>query len=342
MLDVLAGERKKEKKNWDQITKIKDLKNGYISQIVSQLAKIVVEKNAIIVLEDLNSGFKQGRVKVESSVYQKLETAIAKKFCFLVTKTAKQREMGSVVNAYQLVPPTNTYEDMKNKKQWGVMLYTNPAYTSKICPNCGFYAPMRLGFENVKKTQDFIRDNIKSIKCSDSDYIFAFSNKFGGWEINTNNATRVRFMKLGNCGYCKYDLGKCFRDLFKDRLDPDKDICNQLLDRKLESDKDLFKSFIFYLDLLLQIRNSANSEETGVIDYISCPNCGFDTRVNRGLLDEIDCGDANGAYNIARKGLIMVKKILNNENDLYVSNEEWFSVAKDWKGFCHSLQKQNG
>jgi len=38
------------------------------------------------VLEDLNSGFKRGRQKIEQSVYQKLELALAKKFNFLVNK----------------------------------------------------------------------------------------------------------------------------------------------------------------------------------------------------------------------------------------------------------------
>jgi CRISPR-associated protein Cpf1 len=42
--------------------------------------------NAIIVLEDLNGGFKRGRQKIEKSVYQKLELALAKKLGYLVLK----------------------------------------------------------------------------------------------------------------------------------------------------------------------------------------------------------------------------------------------------------------
>jgi CRISPR-associated protein Cpf1 len=47
------------------------------------------ESPAFIVLENLNSGFKNSRKKIEKSVYQKLELALAKKLNFVVDKTAK-------------------------------------------------------------------------------------------------------------------------------------------------------------------------------------------------------------------------------------------------------------
>ena len=88
LLSEKAGERLQARQNWDTIGSIKDLKDGYISQVVHQLATLVLKYNAVIVLEDLNGGFKRGRQKIEKSVYQKLELALAKKLSYLVLKDA--------------------------------------------------------------------------------------------------------------------------------------------------------------------------------------------------------------------------------------------------------------
>jgi CRISPR-associated protein Cpf1 len=86
LLSVKAGERQDARQNWDIIGSIKDLKDGYISQVVHTLADLVLRYNAVIVLEDLNGGFKRGRQRIEKSVYQKLELALAKKLSYLVLK----------------------------------------------------------------------------------------------------------------------------------------------------------------------------------------------------------------------------------------------------------------
>lgn len=52
--------RDKERKTWKNIETIKDLKEGYISQVVHELTDMAIRNNAIIVMEDLNFGFKNG------------------------------------------------------------------------------------------------------------------------------------------------------------------------------------------------------------------------------------------------------------------------------------------
>jgi hypothetical protein len=89
LLSARATERNSARQNRDTIGSIKDLKDGYISQVVHQLASLVLKYNAVIVLEDLNGGFKKGRQKIEKSVYQKLELALAKKLAYLVLKDAE-------------------------------------------------------------------------------------------------------------------------------------------------------------------------------------------------------------------------------------------------------------
>jgi CRISPR-associated protein Cpf1 len=137
LLSARATERNSARQNRDTIGSIKDLKDGYISQVVHQLANLVLKYNAVIVLEDLNSGFKRGRQKIEKSVYQKLELALAKKLSYFVCKGTPAGQSGSATNAYQLCPLVSNFGDIKGK-QWGILFYTRANYTSTTDPISGW------------------------------------------------------------------------------------------------------------------------------------------------------------------------------------------------------------
>ena len=47
-----------------------------MSHIIHRIATLILEYNAIVILEDLNFGFKRGRFKVEKQVYQKFEKTL--------------------------------------------------------------------------------------------------------------------------------------------------------------------------------------------------------------------------------------------------------------------------
>lgn len=52
-------------------------------------------------------------------------------------------------------------------------------------------------------------------------------------------------------------------------------------------------------------------------------------------LREIANGDANGAYNIARKGLMLLKRIKANPEkpNLIISSKDWDEVVSEWDKF---------
>ena len=84
---------------------------------------MMVKYDAIVVMEDLNVGFKRGRFKVERQVYQKFEKALIDKLNYLVT-TKDESEYGiagSVSNAYQLTEKFKSFKDMG--KQNGMLFY---------------------------------------------------------------------------------------------------------------------------------------------------------------------------------------------------------------------------
>ena len=121
-----------------------------------------------------------------------------------------------------------------------------------------------------------------------------------------------------------------FRKLFENY---DIDIYGDLKESIIgQDDAQFFKKLTDLMKLLLQIRNSKAGSD---IDYLLSPvadNTGrfFDSREQvAGLPDN---ADANGAYNIARKGLWLVRKIQgateNEKIKLTITNKEWLQFAQ--------------
>ena len=144
------GDRDKARKNWQTIGNIKELKEGYLSNIVHEIAELMVKNNAIVVMEDLNFGFKRGRFAVERQVYQKFENMLIEKLNYLVFKDKAVTEPGGVLNAYQLTDKAANVSDVY--KQCGWLFYIPAAYTSKIDPKTGFANLFNTsGLTNVEK-----------------------------------------------------------------------------------------------------------------------------------------------------------------------------------------------
>ena len=98
--------------------------------------------------------------------------------------------------------------------------------------------------------------------------------------------------------------------------------------------KDFFEKFIKYFKLVLQMRNSKTGTD---IDYIISPvknkqNEFFDSRKQNEKMP-MDA-DANGAYNIARKGLMFIDIIKETEDKdlkmpkLFIKNKDWLNYVQ--------------
>ena len=118
LLDEAEKKRKVARVNWKQIGKIKDLKNGYISQVVHKICTLMREYNAIVVLEDLNSGFKRERSAIEKQVYQRLERALIQKLNYLVFKDLNEKPfaVGSTLNGLQLCELFKSFEKWASRR----------------------------------------------------------------------------------------------------------------------------------------------------------------------------------------------------------------------------------
>lgn len=334
LLDAMASNRDMSRKNWQTIGTIKELKEGYISQVIRKIVDIAVKNNALIVLEDLNTGFKRGRQKIEKSVYQKFELALAKKLNFLVDKCANNGEMGSVTQALQLTPPVNNYGDIENRKQVGIMFYTRANYTSQTDPATGWRKTIYLKKGSEENIKEQILKEFADFGFDGKDYYFDYVAKETKkqWRLysgkNGKNLDRFRG-KRGDKNEWEIErinVVEMLNGLFK-QFDINRSFHAQIADEKVELTKidvqhTAWESLRFGVDVVQQIRNTGKNKKDN--DFILSPvrenGRHFDSRfASEG---QANSGDANGAYNIARKGIIMHEHIKNGCK-LFISDDEW-------------------
>lgn len=340
LLDKREKARLEARKSWQSIENIKELKEGYLSQVIHKIAELMVEYHAIVVLEDLNIGFIRGRQKVEKQVYQKFEKMLIDKLNYLVDKKKNADEPGGVLNAYQL---TNKFESFqKLGKQSGFLFYVPAWNTSKIDPQTGFTNLLPVHYENVDKSKAFFC-NFNSIRYNAAKDWFEFDldyDKFGRkvegtkarWLVCTYG-TRIELLRNKNSKWesREVNLTEEFKEHFKKfhidiRANLKDAISNQ-------TDKAFFERLLHLLKLTLQMRNSIPGTDT---DYLISPV----SDENGKFYDSRSCGvslpenaDANGAYNIARKGLWVLKQIQKTDGlkglNLAISNREWLRFAQE-------------
>ena len=303
----------------------------------------MLEHKAIVVLEDLNFGFMRGRQKVERQVYQKFEKMLIDKLNYLVNKEAQWNSDGGVLRAYQL---TNKFESFQKLGRQSGFLYYIPAWnTSKMDPTTGFVNLFYIKYENIEKTKRFFSlfDDIRynaDEKYFEFEFDYLnFTNKADGtrtdWVVCTAG-DRILTARNPEKNH-KWDstlvpLTNVFMALFEKY---DMDIFNKLKNQILQqTEAAFFKELTNLFKLTMQMRNSKSGSEE---DYLISPVKNKDGK----FYNSSECGDllpqnadANGAYNIARKGLWVIEQIRNTPDDrldkvkLAISNKEWLQYAQ--------------
>ncbi len=371
-------ERAGARENWETIENIKELKEGYLSQVVHQLSKLIIKHNAIVVLEDLNFGFKRGRFKVEKQVYQKFEKALIDKLNYSVFKDNNEfGKAGHHLRAYQLTNKFDSFQ--KLGKQSGILFYTTAGYTSKTDPVTGYMRSLYHKYKDAKNSQGFF-GKFDSIIYNGEHFEFTYELKnlkgmTGSYEDkNENDETKLtrtkwtihshidrsefkeRKLTADKKDLPEYESAKNgkwkshevisvnqkLKDLFEKEglvLEAEKDykegICDSDNTEKFHKSKFLAKLTAHFNRLLdMRVTDSSKMNE-GVhnhkSDFILSPvepfydsrNCEDDSKLPQD-------SDANGAYNVARKGVIILNRIDSNPEDKIkgISKTDWQNYAQ--------------
>lgn len=342
LLDAKEKERELARESWQTIENIKELKEGYLSQVVHKITELMIKYHAIVVLEDLNMGFKRGRQKVEKQVYQKFEKQLIDKLNYVVDKHKAPEADGGLLHAYQLTSKFDSFQ--KLGKQSGFLFYIPAWNTSKIDPVTGFVNLFDTRYVNIEKAKAFFC-KFDIIRYNQDKGWFEFSFDYKNFTSKADESrtkwtlctfgTRIETFrnkeKNSQWDNRNVDLTKAFKELFsKYNIDLTSNIKEAIC---IQTEKDFFESLLHLLKLTLQMRNSVTGTE---IDYIISPVANgngefFDSRTCSDKLPKD--ADANGAYNIARKGLMLIEQIKKSKDlkklKFDISNKSWLQYVQN-------------
>lgn len=352
-LELREKMRTEQKRSWDTVSKIATLKEGYLSSVIHELAKLMIKHNAIIVLENLNAGFKRIRNGIaERAVYQKFEKMLIDKLNYLVFKNNQITEPGGLINGYQLTNKLTTFAEIG--QQTGFLFYVPAAYTSKIDPTTGFANVLNLNKAKNSKERKLFFSSFESIKYLPKEDLFKFTLDFSKsslrcqavldkskWDIYSYGKRIVRWKdKLGHFtedkDYCPTLKLKNLFDEFQIQYQQGDELLDKLIKNESLNEK-FWNRFFDIFKNILQMRNSVTGSTDPKDDYLISPvknanGSFFDSRDNvNGLPKD---ADANGAYHIALKGLMILQKnnLAKNDKDRKsiktISNQDWFKFAQ--------------
>lgn len=348
LLDTKEKERDKARKNWTSVENIKELKEGYISQVVHKICELVVKYDAVIAMEDLNFGFKRGRFPVEKQVYQKFENMLISKLNLLIDKKADPTEDGGLLRAYQL---TNKFDGVNKGKQNGIIFYVPAWDTSKIDPVTGFVNLLKPKYTSVSEAKKLF-ETIDDIKYNANTDMFEFCIDYGKfprcnsdykktWTVCTNSSrilTCRNKEKNDMWDNKQIVLTDEFKSLFGEfGIDYKGNLKTSILSI---SNADFYRRLIKLLSLTLQMRNSITGSTLPEDDYLISPVANdrgefYDSRNYKGMNAALPCdADANGAYNIARKALWAISVLKSTPDDmlnkanLSITNAEWLEYTQ--------------
>ena len=350
-LELKELEREAARRSWNTVSKIASLKEGYLSSVIHELAKLMIKHNAIIVLENLNMGFKRVRGGIaERSVYQKFEKMLIDKLNYLVFKTLNWTEAGGLLNGYQLTNQFTSFKDISS--QSGFLFYVPAAFTSKIDPSTGFVNAISFG--RYKNSSEFknLFSNFDSISYVKDEDLFKFSIDYSKlkvtydmpvskWDIYSFGVRITRSKnKVGRYVEDKnYNPTEELKKLFNEYA-LDYSSGNNCLDVMVNNEifTPHFWTELFYIfKNILQMRNSsAGTMEDYLISPVKNSNGKFfdSTKADGTPYELLKDADANGAYHIALKGLLLLQKNNLVKSDAEIkkvrtlSSKEWFKFVQ--------------
>ena len=344
-LDNREKERDQARKSWSAIGRIKDLKEGYLSGAVYEIVRMMVENNAIVVMEDLNFGFKRGRIKIEKQVYQKFEKALIDKLNYLVFKdTASLQAPGGVLAGYQLSGKFESFQ--KLGRQCGFIFYVPAGFTSKIDPATGFANLFRMPDFTGRAAKEFF-EKFDAISYNAARDAFAFSfdyrnfktaaqdfrNKWTVYSLkeawqNEKDARSGKFMAVSHDPTA--EIKEALKNAGVDPIPDGFDLLAFLKKTPAENAR-FFKAVFYAFKLSVALRHSSKDEDKIVSPVPDAKGEFFDSSRYTGKDMPLDA-DANGAYHIALKGLYLLRHDISEGKPGKLPTEEWLKFAQQRNG----------
>ena len=125
-LQLKAEARLAAQRNWLQMEKIKNLRDGYLALLVNEICKLMLKYNAIVVLEDYRRSKRKDGEGAAQQIHMQLALKLLRKLNYLTLKNVLPLEPGGILNGYQLAPRVESLAGFGN--QIGCIFLVLPDY----------------------------------------------------------------------------------------------------------------------------------------------------------------------------------------------------------------------
>lgn len=319
----LFAVREKEKNdariNWNPIGSSQNLKEGYASQVVPKVIELMVKYNAIVVLEDADS---INNRNTDKHIYQSFCNALASKLSFYVDKKKDINELGGYLKALQLA---NEPEQGASFIQNG-FIFNIGGYKTYIDPTTGYSNEVYLQYSNKKRAEEILgklnlvyngKEYVLNINYED----FMDCSNIGKtiWSIHSDGIKTAVRINNGKKVYEAINPTSELNDLFTEyEIDIKEDILKQAV---AKDSKILYVRIFEIFNAMMRLVNFSSEHPTS---YISSPIEGDSGRFTTLKDEKLVEADSVKCYNMARKGLILLDRIRNEEKPkLSMTNKDW-------------------
>ena len=336
LLQRRSNERQQARKDWQTIENIKNIKEGYLGQAVSKITDMILQYDALVVMESLSGKFKNSRMKIEKNIYQKFEKQLVDKLNFLVKKDRDALQPGGILRGYQFTDKSDL-SDYQN----GIIFYVPSAYTSAICPVTGFVNLFNLHYDKMNTVKSFfgkfdvIRYNPAHNRFEFTFDYTKFTDRAKGsqtqWTISTQGQRVHNYKDNGTWFSEEVNLTNMFHHLF---VSHGIDVTGNLKQAIAEVNKrSFYEELVELFNLTVQICNVSTILDE---DYLISPVAQEDGTYFRSSAKKTDYPvdtDAGAAYHIALKGSMIIRNIADaapgEKVRMGITNAEWFSFVQN-------------
>lgn len=321
-LQQIERERDGQRKNWEQVSRIKDVKDGYLSCAITEIVRTAIDNNAIIVLENLNGSFKDKRSGIERTVYKKFEEKLETRLKCLAFKDREPYEEGGCLNPYQLATGNGGLQD-------GIIFRVNPAYSSSIDPLTGFVSLFDMSSVHTLAQKKEFMQKMNKVEYNDKDEAYEFTFDYS--KFKTYEKTPQTIWMVSTRGTRSVWCDKKWENVnvTKELHESLKMIVNtedvQTGKLPLKSYGKLFDAFY----LSLKMKNYVGETEWFCSPVKNKDGIYFDTRNE--MENMPSCIDSNNSYNLALKGCMVTDIIRETTEckwkDMVIKNEDWLKYC---------------
>ena len=326
-------QQKQQARSWQSVSRIKELKEGYLSQAISIVTDSILKYQAVVVMESAADRGVHRSQKIEKGVFRQFETKLVEKLNFLVKKDFPAESAGGVLHGMQL---TDRLSDVPETCfQNGIIFYVPSSHTMTLDPLTGFVNMFSLRYDNMQNVRTFF-SKFDSVRFDAARGCFLFSFDYNRFNDRAASVRSVWTLSSAGCrvehvrddGFWhsrQVDLTAELKTLFTGY---GSDLQGDL--RGFVDGVDVrafYEQLVRLFNLTAQVANISRSMDE---DYVVSPVLGNDGTV--GTVTGDVGTDANTAYNLARKGLLAVRRVAasaEGENPrLAVSATEWLRYAQ--------------